>query len=337
MIAKRVKKSLGFTLPELMVAMVVAAIVMGMAIGIYIDMKKQYIRLSDRHRINSDQLLIKQIFYNAIGQAGFTTKYGDMYQQLVDNSGDNFGDIFGKMGVITIGKAPAQNFESLPKGLSMSTELCNERMSNDEALRNMNINENIHCVQPKTDFLMIQRSSLDSTLKSNSSNNIFKVNEFQKNTLPEKDLSMNDYLVLCNSYECDLVKVGAVTYDFISTTMRVENKFKTGDYVGKYILEVFFVAATNKKDKHGNEVYSLYEYVKQNADDSQIYELISDVTDLKIEYVMNSDIQQGNAKINWRSLEKELVNIKSDSTAALKISFKVAGQATSKIYLLGQD
>ncbi len=41
MIAKRVKKSLGFTLPELMVAMVVAAIVMGMAIGIYIDMKKQ--------------------------------------------------------------------------------------------------------------------------------------------------------------------------------------------------------------------------------------------------------------------------------------------------------
>lgn len=77
--------------------------------------------------------------------------------------------------------------------------------------------------------------------------------------------------------------------------------------------------------------------MKQNADDSQIYELISNVTDLKIEYVMNSDIRQGNAKINWKSLEKELVNIKSDSTAELKISFKVAGQATNKIYILGQD
>lgn len=174
-----------------MVAMVIAAIVMSMAIGIYIDMKKQYIKLIDKHRINSDQLLVKQILYNAIGQAGFTTKYGDIHQYLVDNSGDNFEDIFGKMGIITIGKAPEQNFKSLHKGLSMSTELCKERMLNDEALRNMNINEDIHCVQPETDFLMIQRSSLDSTLKSNSSNNIFKVNEFQKDTLPEKDLSIS--------------------------------------------------------------------------------------------------------------------------------------------------
>ena len=49
-----------------MVSMVIAAIVMVMAIGIYIDMKKQYIKLSDKHEINTNQLLIKQIFYNAI-------------------------------------------------------------------------------------------------------------------------------------------------------------------------------------------------------------------------------------------------------------------------------
>lgn len=98
MITKRNNKAAGFTLPELMVSMVIAAIVMAMAIGIYIDMKKQYIKLSDKHKINTNQLLIKQIFYNTIGHSGFTTKYGDIYQQLVDNSGDNFGDIFGKMG-----------------------------------------------------------------------------------------------------------------------------------------------------------------------------------------------------------------------------------------------
>ncbi|MDE5037639.1 PilW family protein, partial [Francisella tularensis] len=88
----------GFSLPELTVEMVIAAIVMAMDIGIYIDMKKQYINLSDKHKINTNQLLIKKIFYNTIGHSGFTTKFGDFYQQLVDNSGDIFGDIFGKMG-----------------------------------------------------------------------------------------------------------------------------------------------------------------------------------------------------------------------------------------------
>ncbi|ORU71132.1 PilW family protein, partial [Francisella tularensis] len=48
MITKRNNKAAGFTLPELMVSMVIAAIVMAMAIGIYIDMKKQYIKLSDK-------------------------------------------------------------------------------------------------------------------------------------------------------------------------------------------------------------------------------------------------------------------------------------------------
>ena len=106
MITKSNNKNAGFTLPELMVSMVITAVVMAMAIGIYIDMRKQYIKLCDKHKIYTNQLLIKQIFYNAIGHAGFTTKYGDIYQQLVDNSGDNFGDIFGKMEIITIGKAP---------------------------------------------------------------------------------------------------------------------------------------------------------------------------------------------------------------------------------------
>lgn len=196
-----------------MVLMVIVAIVMVMAIGIYIDMKNQYIKLSDKHKININQLLIKQIFYNAISHVGFTTKYGDIYKQLVNNSWDNFGDIFGKIGIITIGKAPIQELEGLLKRLSLSVEACKERMLYDEDLINMNIKESIHCVQPGIDFLMIQRSSLDSTLKTNSSNNIFKINEFQKDTLPEKDLKANDYLVLCNVFECELVKVSAVILD----------------------------------------------------------------------------------------------------------------------------
>lgn len=336
MTAKKYKRFAGFTLPELMVSMVIAAIIMAMAINIFIDMKRQYTRLSSKHEINANQLMIKQIFYNAIGHSGFTTKYGDMYQELVDNSGDNFGDIFGKMGIIAIGKAPLENVQGLPDGLTLSAEACQNRKSQEAALKHMNINENIHCVQTDTDFLMIQRASLDSTLKTNSSNNIFKVNEFEKNTFPEKNIGMNDYIVLCNATECELDKVGAVTTDFVSTARRVEDKFKVGDYVGKYMLEVFYIASNGKEDKDGKPLYSLYEYIKQNSDDSSIYELVSDVSDMKIEYVLNSDIKQGDPALKWQGLKEAPVVVKSDNIGAIKVSFKVSGQLTSKIFLVGE-
>lgn len=102
-----------------MVSMVIAAMVMTMALGIYFNMKQQYSKLNERHRINSDQLMVKQIFYNAIGHAGFITKYGDLHQHFVDNSGDNLGDIFEKMLIITIGKAPIEGVSSLPEGLTL--------------------------------------------------------------------------------------------------------------------------------------------------------------------------------------------------------------------------
>ena len=171
----RIKRVAGFTLVELMVSMVIAALVMGMALNVYIDMKKQYMRLSERHEINTKQLMAKQIFYNAIGGAGFATKYGDMYQELVDNSGENFGDIFGKTGVITIGKAPALDMPSLPEGLRLDPELCAQKQKDEKNLVSMNIFNYTHCVKPESDFIMIQRASLSTSLKTNSSNNIFKL------------------------------------------------------------------------------------------------------------------------------------------------------------------
>lgn len=329
------KRIAGFTLLELMISMVLAALVMTMALNIYIDMKNQYIKLDTKHKINTKQLTIKQIFYNAIGSAGFSTKYGDMYQDLVDNSGDNFGDIFGKAGIITIGKSPIMNMPSLPEDLSLEPEQCKEKQKDNKNLESMNIHRELHCVQPKTDFIMIQRASLDSSLKTNSSNNIFKANEFKKGVIPEKDIKFNDYLVLCNSSECELEKTSAVTGDFVSTTRRVEDKFKIGDYIGKYILETFFIADTGRKDKHKNEIYALYEFVKQGQDDTVVYEIIDNVSDLHIEYVLNEDIEQGNPNIKWQKIADKIITVRSDKIAALKISFKVDGKEFSKIYLTG--
>jgi len=326
-------KLAGFTLVELMISMVISALVMGMALTVYVDMKKQYMRLSERHEINTKQLMAKQIFYNAIGGAGFATKYGDMYQDLVDNSGENFGDIFGKTGVITIGKAPALDMPSLPDGLRLDPELCAQKQEDEKNLTSMNIFNHTTCVKPESDFIMIQRASLSTSLKTNSSNNIFKLNEFQKETIPEKDLTANDYLVLCNAFECELEKVGAVTGDFVSTVRRVEEKFKHGDYAGKYILETFFVADSGRTDKKGKKIYSLYEYVKQNSEDAMTYELIDGVSNLQVEYVLNSDIKEGSSKINWQKIKDKTVAVKSNKITAMKISVEVAGKLFSKIYL----
>ena len=91
-----------------------------------------------------------------------------------------------------------------------------------------------------------------------------------------------------------------------------------------------------KKIKVVKKFILYYEYVKQNSDDSVIYELIDNVSDLKIEYVLNSDIHQGSAKLKWQSLQKQPIKVKSATIAALKVSFKISGQPTSKIFLLDQ-
>ncbi|AXA33572.1 PilW family protein [Francisella adeliensis] len=333
--AMKYKKIAGFTLPELMVSMVIAALVMGMALNIYIDMKNQYNKLDKKHQMNTKQLMIKQIFYNAIGGAGFASKYGDMYQGLVDNSGDNFGDIFGKTGIITIGKSPITNMPSLPGDLKLDSEQCKQKQKDNKNLESMSIYTELHCVQPKTDFIMIQRTTLDSSLKTNSSNNIFKLNEFRKDVSPEQDIKANDYLVLCNATECELEKVSAITGDFVSTSQRIEDKFKESDYVGKYILETFFIADTGRKDRYNKEIYALYEFVKQGPDDTSAYELIDGVSDLSIKYVFNKDIKQGDSTIKWQKIKDKLIIVRSDKIAALKLSFKVDGKEFSKIYLMG--
>ncbi|QLE78640.1 prepilin-type N-terminal cleavage/methylation domain-containing protein [Francisella sp. Scap27] len=333
--AMKYKKIAGFTLPELMVSMVIAALVMGMALNIYIDMKNQYNKLDKRHQMNAKQLMVKQIFYNAIGGAGFATKYGDMYQDLVDNSGDNFGDIFGKAGIITIGESPVANIPSLPEDLKLDPELCKEKQKDNKSLESMNIYTELHCVQPKTDFIMIQRATLGSSLKTNSSNNIFKLNEFRKGVSPEQDIKANDYLVLCNATECELEKVSAITGDFVSTNQRIEDKFKENDYVGKYILETFFIADTGRKGKDKKEIYALYEFVKQGPNDTSAYELIDGISELHIEYVFNEDIKQGDPTIKWEKVKNKLITVRGDKIAALKLSFKVDGKKFSKIYLMG--
>lgn len=324
-------KIAGFTLVELMVSMVIAVLVMGMAMSIYSSMKKQYVKISDRNKLNSKQLIVKQIFYNAIGNSGFGSMYGDVYQIKIDETGDNLGDLFGKTDVLSMGKSPILNINALPEGMKLDKAACYDKVALDD---NSGIKSPIHCIKPGTDYLLIQRASISSTLKTNSSNNIFKVNDFQKDVRADKDLRSNDYVVLCNAFECDLMKVIAVLGDFVSTTKRVEEKFKEDDYIGKYILEIFYVADTNRIDKSGDPVYSLYEYVRQNSGEEMSYELADNVSDLQIEYYAPGHESSSDDKVDdWVAAAKDIVSLKQIQSKALKISFKISGDEFSKIYL----
>lgn len=303
MIAKSSKQIAGFTLVELMVSIVIAATIMAMALGVYFSMKTQYMSLNEQNQLNSQQMIVKQIFYNAIGRSGFSSKYGDVSQSMIDNTGDNVSDIFSDTDMISIGKAPISLMSSLPEDMRLDEEECREKQVSDYKY---GYSSAIHCIKANTDYLVIQRASISTSFKTNSSNNIFKVNDFHKNDPPANEIKSGDYLVLCNAFECDLVKVNAATGDFVSTTNRVEEKFKQGDYVGKYIVEIFYVADSGRIDKMGGPIYSLYEYVKQNAGESMSYELADGVDSLHIDYMTSSDTDE----IEWKGVESSPLKLK---------------------------
>ncbi|RUS69536.1 hypothetical protein EGW08_022700 [Elysia chlorotica] len=72
------------------------------------------------------------------------------------------------------------------------------------------------------------------------------------------------------------------------------------------------------KDKKGNTIYSLYDYVQQGSGDGMSYELVHGVSDIKIEYALTSEITNGQIDINWHKIDKESINAGNGKVAALK-------------------
>ncbi len=57
------------------------------------------------------------------------------------------------------------------------------------------------------------------------------------------------------------------------------------------------------------------------------------MSNLQVEYVLNSDIKEGSADIKWQKLKDKTVAVKSNKIAALRISVEVVGKTFNKIYL----
>ncbi|MFC4893141.1 PilW family protein [Pseudofrancisella aestuarii] len=303
----------GFSLVELMVAMVVAAIVMSMAIGIYISIKKEYKRINKIQEENSTQLVVKQVLYNTIKNSGFNLRFGYLSHNFEDKTGD-YLDVFKKYGTITIGQLPVPS-SSLPE--SLQSGACRY--------------EQEKCFQPSTDYLMLQRDDGDATLSEAPEANILKISEEVKQTL---QIAQDNYLLICNEAECDLAKVFSTGNEGeVALTAPLTGNFKAGDYIGKYSLDIYYIADSGKTDENNEPIYSLYVYIKQGSDEGTSYELVSDISNFTIEYVPRKFIKHGQ-QVSWEKVKEAYVDINSKNIAALKFSFKIKDRNFEQIVLL---
>lgn len=314
------RKSSGFTLVELMIATTISLLVIVAAVSIYISIKNQYAKYSNKHEINTKKLLVEQIFSNSISQIGYSSNYID--KPKLDNTSDNYNDIFSQYGALSVGRLPVKNVISISAILENDFSSCITSQG---------------CFQDNTDFLMIQKSTKSTTLSEVSSNNAIKLNNFYDGSLAVDNFNLNDYAVLCNVDFCQLNKVANLSNNLLETANRVDNSFYKNDYAGIYVLEIYYIKDSKRLDVDGNKVYSLYKYVKNGSSAGSSYELVSDVSNLEIFYATDSDIDTTNGNIAWKRAPDLTYSIDNGNLKGIRIDFNIDGEPFSKVYVFNTN
>ena len=177
-----------------------------------------------------------------------------------------------------------------------------------------------NCYQASTDYVMIKRESTHTNLVNNNSSNVLMLGSVDS-------FATGDYLLLCSADNVNIAKIAGLneSSNSVNLSLAPVGVYYSGDYVGKYSLEVLYVADTGELDSDGNNIYGLYIYIKDSSTDRQSYELIRGVENLKVAYTTTSDG-------TWTTLlgTKDI----DSSYKALKISFDIDGDSYSKIVVL---
>lgn len=299
------KKNLnkGVTLVELLVAVTISIIAITMAINIYLSSKKTYEDTKQKTDFDIKQLSAKKIFYDAITNAGFSCKYGFKNQKYINRTGENTNN-FGFMydsSPIRIGKIS-----------SISSFLQDSLGKQPGSL-----------YQAGTDYIMIKNEDTFSNLISEPKN----LNLYLSST---EQLEKNNYLALCNDNYINIVKVASVNkrYNEIGLTVAPLGEYYKGDYVGKYSVQIFYIAANYDQNDSQKLVYSLYLYTKEGSNRGVSYPIIDGVSDLKINYsILNRH------HLYWKSINKN-IDLDDIKAKAIRISFKVKEKNFEKIILL---
>ncbi|QIW09447.1 prepilin-type N-terminal cleavage/methylation domain-containing protein [Francisella sp. LA112445] len=295
--------SRGVTLVELLVAVTISAIVITMAINIYLSSKKIYKESKQKTSLDIRQLTAKKIFYDAVTNAGLSCKYGTKNQKYVNRTGEN-----------------SINFDFM---YDSSPVRVGDISSIGSFLENSLKGKKGSLYQPGTNYIMIKSEDTFTSLTTKPVNLNLYLNSIEQ-------LEKNDYLALCNNDDINLVRITDVDkkHNKVGLVIAPSSEYHKGDYVGKYSIQIFYIAADNVSNNSGKLSYSLYLYTKDGSNPGVSYPVVDGVSDLKISYsILNRQ------HLNWRDITRnvDLDNIKAK---ALKISFKIKDKSFEKVILL---
>jgi type IV pilus assembly protein PilW len=255
---KRIK---GISLVELLVSMVIAALVFTASYSLYFSIKVKYGEYKDKMDAEVKELTAKRILYNFIKNSGFACRLGHLDQVYFDKTGDSLDNYFISSNSISVGTLPLPDSEHFPSSLESGCTA--------------------DCFQGGSDYIMVKKDESNTELVATNSGSV------NLNVKDASSFAANDYLVLCNNAHFNLVKATSVndTSNAISIANAPEGSaYYTGDYIGKYSLEMLYTRDTGDEDEDGNAIYSLYVYIKGGAANGMSYELIRGISDLQIDY-----------------------------------------------------
>lgn len=292
----------GITLVELLVAVTISAIVIVMAVNIYLSTKKVYQKTKAKAEIDVKELTAKKILYDAVINAGFSCKYGSKNQVYTNRTGENelnFKFIYDSSPV-RVGKISGISpflQDSLGVGVKGSK------------------------YQPNTDYIMVKSESVFSKLLSRPKNLALTLESTNQ-------IDEGDYLALCNNDDVDIVKVNQVDSHKVDLNIAPSSEYHKDDYVGKYSLQIFYIAANPSKENPNDVNYTLFMYSKTGSHKGISYPVLDGVSDLKLSYsVLNRK------NLSWREITNS-VDLDDIDAKALRISFKIKSKQFEKVILL---
>lgn len=301
---KNHKSQKGLTLIEILVAMALSAIVMTMAISIFISSKINYQHTKTLAQNDVKTLNVQKLLYDAIENAGLSCKYGTQTQQYINRTTENLNDLS------FIANKSAVRFGNIAS--------IGSYMNHTLSARSPGL-----VYQEDSDYIMVKNEYLATSLES-------KPLSYTLNIKQPLDVTRNDYLAICNNDQIDVVKATASndTGNQIKLAAAPLGDYNRGDYVGKLGINIFYIADTGEKDDLGQTVYGFFLYSKNGSGLANTQLLVDDVSDLKISFVNTY-----RNKLRWKHLYKN-VDLQNVDAKALRITFKIKGRKFEKVILL---
>lgn len=293
--------SKGITLVELLVAITISVIVITMASSIYIAAKKSYQKAKIKSQIDVKELTTKKVFYDLITSAGLSCKYGFKNQKYINRTGDNsFNFMYDGFGVRVGDISRVSNILQNSLGYTDGAQY-----------------------QPNTNYIMIKSEGSYTSLASRVINLSLILNQPQQ-------WQAGDYLTLCNNNSIDIVKVAAINHTDNKVTLAKapSNEYDKADYVGKYVIQILYIAFKPDPENPAKFDYGLYLFTKDSSNNGVSYPIVDGVYDLKISYsILNTK------NITWKDIHKD-IDLNQIKAKAIKISFKIKNKTFEKVILI---